>query len=330
MTQPVLEEPVVDAQDSEGGRALIERIKLLSALAVAAVVFWYVGWWAAAPIDPDGPVSLLMVDQGVVTMAELLGLAVVVSSLAVAICGAGSAERGPLAVAVGLAAMALRGGEMDRLVLFRLTATDARPTALDAYPVWSLIAETWLWLALIGAGLVVGRWVEGWFEQGREDSTGLQSVGGRLERRGGGAPGSDIRQAIGSIAVSFFIAWGLLTFTTGSEALPVLKGQIYFALIVSFLIAALIAHGFFQSAARVWLLIAIAFVAMVAYAYGRPDDATLETARRLGTYVTLRPIARPLPIEFAALGAIGVLFEADAMAFLYAMFGLRPDHRSGA
>lgn len=301
---------------------MIQRIRVLSAMAVSAAVFWYVGWWVATPMDPDGPVSLLLVEQGVVTMAELLGLAVVVSSLAVAICGARSHERGPLAVAVGLATLALRGGQMDRLVLYRLTTTSARSVAQDPYPVWSLIAETWLWLALIGVGIVVGRWVEGWFDNGRVESSEP------TRQRSGGEPGSDVRQVIGTLAVAFFIAWGMLSFMTGSEELPVLKGQIYFALFVAFLFAALIAHWFFPAAPRGWMLITIALVATVAYVYGRPDNETLEAARSLGTYVTLRPIARPLPIEFAALGGIGALFEADAMETLLAMFGLGPAERT--
>lgn len=300
---------------------MIQRIRVLSALAVSAAVFWYVGWWVTAPMDPDGPVSLLLVEQGVVTMAELLGLAVVVSSLAVAICGARSHERGPLAVAVGLATLALRGGQMDRLVLYRLTATSTRSIAQDPYPVWSLIAETWLWLALIGVGIVVGRWVEGWFDSGRVNTAGP------ARQQSGTEPGSDVRQAIGTLAVAFFIAWGMLSFTAGSEELPVLKGQIYFALFVAFLFATLIARLFFPAVPRGWMLITIALVATVAYVYGRPDSETLEAARSMGTYVTLRPIARPLPIEFAALGGIGVFFEADAMQTILAMFGLGPAER---
>lgn len=293
------------------GYRLVQRMRLISAMVVAALVFWYFGWWAAMPTDPSGPVTLLMVDQGVITMAELLGLAVVVSGLAVAICGAGSSERGPLAVAVGLAALGLRGGQMDRLVLHRLTSTPSGGDFVDAYPVWSFIAETWLWLALIGVGFVVGRWVESWFDSEGEDTA---------DRRNATDHATDIRQGVGTVAVAFFIAWVLVSFTAGSDDSPLLKGQIFFALIFAFLVASLIAHWFFQMQTRVWTLLAVALVATVAYIYAEP--AIPEGAHDAGTYVTLSSLARPVPLEYAALGSIGVLLESDIMAVICATFGL--------
>lgn len=313
---PSTDEPQAQAAWPSSGHHLVQWMRLLSAMAVAAMVFWYFGWWVARPIDPYAPVSLLMIKpgQGVIAMAELLGLAVVVSGLAVAICGTGSAERGPLAVAVGLATLALRGGQMDNLVLYRLTTEEA---AGSVFPAWSLISETWLWLALIGVGFVVGRWVEGWFGGPRESSA---------ERRGKADHGADIRQSVGTVAVACLIAWMIVLYTTGSAEMPLLKGQLYFSLILAFLIASLIAHWFFQTDTRIWTLLAIALVASAAYIYGQPSSETIEAARQAGGYVTLAPIARPVPIEFAALGGIGVLFEADIMALMCAMFGIGHAH----
>ncbi|MCG8406368.1 MAG: hypothetical protein MI923_14310 [Phycisphaerales bacterium] len=301
---------------ASSGYHLVQRIRLLSAMVVSALVFWYFGWWAAKPNDPKGPVTLLMVEQGVVTMAEMLGLAVVVSGLAVAICGAGSAERGPLAVAVGLAALGLRGGQMDRLVLHRLTSTSANDTVLDPYPVWSFIAETWLWIALIGVGFVVGRWVESWFDSATEDAAQHQHEVNHA---------TDIHQGVGTVAVAFFIAWTIVSFATGSYEAPLLKGQIYFALIFAFLLASLVAHWFFQMSARVWTLLAVALVATAGYVYGQPEIP--DGAYSTGTYVTLSSLARPVPLEYAALGSIGVLLEADFMSVICATFGLSESDR---
>lgn len=317
MTSPsIAQEPNSASTPAQGpltaGEILIQRIRLLCALAVAAVIFWYFGWWAASSVDPEGPVSLLMVDQGVITMAELLGLAVVTSGLAVAICGAGSADRGPLAVAVGLAALGLRGAQMDSLVLYRLTTTSPNQTLLDPYPAWSLIAETWLWLALIGVGLVVGRWVESWFlpEQPGASATSVR-------------PPIDFKQGVGTLAVAFFLSLGIASFTLGDGELPILKGQVYFGLIIAFLIGTLTAHWLFQTATPVWALCTVALVATVAYTYGRPDQGVLDAARQAGSYVALDDLARPLPIEYAALGGIGALFESNMMNFIAVLFGLQ-------
>lgn len=306
--------PPVAAPHDGSGQALVQRMRLLCAMAVSAVIFWYFGWRVAQPVDPGGAVSMLMIENGVVTMAELLGLAVVVSGLAVAICGAGSAERGPLAVAIGLATLGLRGAQMDKLVLYRLTSTDP-DVAAHPFPAFEFIAETWLWLALIGVGFVVGRWVESWFAPAREPAPpGRRSID----------HATDIRQGVGTVAVAFFVAWVLVSFITGDEDMPLLKGQVYFALYAAFLFASLIAHWFFQMTTRTWALVSIALVATVAYLYGQPSEKVFEEARAIGAYVPLASVARPLPIEYAAMGAIGVLVEVDVMAFFAAVFGLEP------
>lgn len=298
---------------AHGGQTLILRIRLLAAMGVSAAIFWYVGWWVAGPIDPQGPVSLLMLDQGIVSVAELLGLAVVASGLAVAICGAGSAARGPLAIAVGLATLGLRGSQLDALVLYRMSPPAGTAVALDPFPVWALISETWLWLALIGVGFVVGRWVEGWFA-----ANGQATPAGptRTERT------SDVRQGMGTIAATTLVAWAVLSFTTGSDVHAILKGQVYFSTGASFLFGALVSHWILRTSSCTWTLVAVAVVAGGAYVFGQPEQTALAAARDAGTYVNLSSMARPLPLEFAALGAIGVLMEGDAMRFFRALFGL--------
>lgn len=301
------------------GQILVQRLRLLSALVLSGVVFWYFGWWVARPLDPGGAIALLMVEQGVITMAQLLGLAVLVSGLAVAICGGDSAERGPLAVAVGLATLASRGAQMDMLVLHLMTTVPPEEIKADpgqVYPVSVFIAETWLWLALIGVGFVVGRWVQSWFVPN------LQAP----DRRGEQEPdhAMDIRQGVGTVAVGSFTAWVIVSYSVSVVNAQIEKGQIYFSLISAFLVAGLLAHWFFQNASRVWMLLSVALVATAAYWYASPNPEMVIEASAAGAYITLAPIARPLPIEFAALGAIGILLEGDVSAMLWAMFGLSP------
>ncbi|MBX3394456.1 MAG: hypothetical protein KF841_03720 [Phycisphaerae bacterium] len=296
------------------GQILIRRIRLIAAMAVSALIFWYFGWWVASPPDPGSAVALILIDQGVVTMAELLALAAVVSGLAVAICGADSAERGPLAVAVGLATLAARAGQMDKLVLYRLTTLSTGPGAESAYPTFALIAETWLWLALIGVGLVVGRWVDSWFKP----------VAMPTPLSPQADPGAEIRNGAGTLILTASISWVLLSYLVGGTQYPIEKGQLYFGVAAAFLLGSLIANMLFQMQTRVMLLIVVALVASSAYIYAGPPDELLHAARSIGAYVTLAPMARPLPIEYAALGAIGILIEKDVMGLLGTLVGVAP------
>lgn len=306
--------PADNAPKQTGGHILVYRLRFIAAMCIAGLVFWHFGWWVARPADPLGAVSMLMVDNGVVTMAELLGLAIVVSGLAVAICGGDTAERGPLAVAVGLATLAARGGRMDMLLLSRISS----PTDdghIDAYPVMGMMAETWLWLALIGVGMVVGKWVQSWFNATDERDAGATENSSK--------PSWDIRMAIGALVIGFFIAWSVISFAAGDPLAPIEMGQLFFALILGFLLAALIAQWFFDLRDRIWMLVVVGLVASAAYWFGQPPS--LEAAQQLQMHVPIEnALVRPLPIEYAALGAIGVLLERDFMSILFVVIGYAP------
>jgi len=303
-----------DTGQMSDGQALIHRLRFFAGMGFAVVVFTYVGFWAAKSADPLSPITLISVDQGVIAMAELLALGVVASGLAVAICGAGSAERGALAIAVGLAAMAMRGTQLDMLVLRRLSVG---PGSVDPFPATALVAETWLWLALIAVGFVVGRWVDSWFDSGAGDAAVTP-----VDR----AP--DVRQGLGAIAVVSLVGWTVTSYALGGGDNPLFKGQIYFAIALGFLVGAMAANWLFHLQSRVWLLTAVAIVATAAYLLAGPDSREIEAARKAGTYLTLAPMVRPLPIEYAALGSIGALLERDAMSVLRSLFGLPPQTRA--
>ncbi|MCZ6816963.1 MAG: hypothetical protein O7F76_09765 [Planctomycetota bacterium] len=278
------------------GEALIRRIRIIAGLSVSALLFWYFGWWVVGPRDPNGPVTLLTIDNGVIAMAEMLGLAVAASGLCVAIAGPRCGHLGPLAIAVGLAVVGLRGGQLDTLIVDRISSGVAQE---DIFPTTDLIAETLLWLAVIAVGLVVGRWVESWF--------GAQSAQAQRSR-GPVDSASEIRQGLGATIVIALLAYNVVRYIGGQENEGVLKGQVYFALGAGFLASTVLAQWIFRATSRIWCLVAIVLVTMACYSINGPEESReLAAAAREMVYVNLKPAARPLPIEFASMGAVGAL-----------------------
>lgn len=309
----MVDQDVPQIGEPREGEALVRRLRFFGGMIVSIVTFWYVGYWAARSEDPFAPISLITVNQGVISMAELLGLAVVAGGLAVAVCGAGSADRGALAVAVGLAAMGYRGSNIDKFVLYRFSAS--APAATDPFPTAALVAETWLWLALIAVGFVVGRWVDSWFDAGPKERVVP------VDR----AP--DVRQGLGAVAVVALVAWAVISYAMGGSDRPLNKGQTYFAIGLGFLVGSMLANWLFHLHSRVWLLCPVAIVATAAYILAGPDTHALSAAQQSGGYVILHPMVRAMPIEFAAMGAVGALLEGDARAVMRALLGTHPTQR---
>ena len=280
------------------GQALISRMRFFIAMAASALIFWHVGWAVAGPADPNGPVTLLSMTNGVIGMAELLGLCVAAAGLATAICGPRSGHRGPMAIAVGLAALAMRGGFMDEFVRARLAAHvlgGATGPGRDVFPRGEFIAEGWLWFFFIGVGFVVGRWVESW--HGAEASAPPSAAGPHVDSA------AEVRQGLAALVVNVLVAYNLIGLFGGRSIDAYEKGQIYFAIGGAFFVSTLLSHLCFKATSRVWLLVAAAVVSTVVYVWNGPAAKDLAA----GGYVVLPTMVRAMPVEFAALAVVGSL-----------------------
>lgn len=293
------------------GQALIARVRFFAAMAASALIFWHIGWAVVGPADPNGPVTLLMLSNSVVGIAELFGLSVAAAGLATAICGARSAHRGPQAVAVGLAALALRGGFMDEFVRRRIAERLAAPagTSVSIFPKGEFIAETWLWIILIGVGFIVGRWVESWYAAESSAPASSGPTGAAAPPTNAAAAGvhldsaAEVRQGIAALVLNVLVAYNLIIVLGGRGIDEMQKGQIYASIFGAFFISTLVSHLCFKANSRVWLLVAAAIVSTTAYAWNSPDAAALAGSG----YVVLPPLLRALPIEYAALSVAGAL-----------------------
>ncbi len=290
MSTAATTDEVVAETPADGG-SLAARLRSVAALLVPALVFWYVGGWVAQPNDPHAPVTLLLVPNRFLVMIEMVGLAVVAAGLATAINGPRSAMYGPLGVAVGLAAVSIRGGDADLLPL-------CLPAALAPWPTRALIFEMWLWLGLIALGAVVGRWVDSW-SSGPPPQDSARDVDEEIVDSA-----VELRRAMLMIPVVAVLAYLLVQLFAGSPGSPLLKGQVFFSVGAAFYVAVAMAGVVLRVRSPMWLLASVAIAGTVAYVLAAPDVTPEQAAR--GARVVLNGLVRPTPIQYAALGTIGV------------------------
>jgi hypothetical protein len=292
MTSAALRDDV--AEPGREQSALARQLRAVVALAVPATIFWHVGYWVLSPADPLGPVMLLLAPHRFLAMIETVGLAVVAAGLAVAINGPRSALYGPFGVAVGLVSVSVRGGSIDVLPL--CISPGGNP-----WPIRGLIFELWLWIGLIGLGAVVGRWVESWFSPGSGGSAGAA----RDPDEEVVDSAAELRRALLAIVVTAVLGYVFVQLLAGPTIAPVLKGQVLFSVGAGFYLATAVTLAIVRLRSPLWLLISLALVASVAYVIAAPQwtPSLVESGIRL-----IYPgLARPLPIQYAGMGAAGIL-----------------------
>lgn len=273
--------------------ALARQLRALAALAVPALMFWYVGYWAIAPVDPLGPVSILLAHNPFLAMIEVAALGIVAAGLTVAVNGPRSALFGPLGIAVGLASVSIRGGNIDLLPL-------CLPAGNGPWPIRSLIFEFWLWLGLIAVGAVVGRWIDSWSSG---PDAGLTAARDPDEQVVDSA--AELRRALLAIVVVTILGYMFVRILAGGPVAPVLKGQIFFSVAGGFYAATVICLTFVRLRSPLWLFVSLALVGSAAYIIGSPTWTPAMVER--GVRLIIPGVARPTPIQFASLGSAGIV-----------------------
>lgn len=295
-------EPAPAADDAPGSH-LIVQLRVLGGLSAAAVIFWTIGWTVIQPFDPLGPISLLGMQRPVPTMGALALVGLVTGALTAAVAGRAASLMSPLGTAVGLAALNWRGAQSDKIGAYLARSGDAGPV----WPTYQLILELWLWIGIIALAIPVGRWCAGRLcpRDPREP----------METPPGGTTQTDQPTGMGvrmfpALVVGCLLAYVLMLVFSGSDVSGVFKQQIYFAVGTSFLISSMAGQLLFRPAVSWWPLVGAAVLGAVAYLSGEPpvDGDTAYVAWRILPDV----LARPLPIEYAALGAVGGLLGVRA------------------
>ena len=275
----------------------VEKVRVLSACALAIALFVSVGWTAVAPADPHAPMTFL-VDARAWPLAagSIVAIAVVCSAVGTLIGGPAFGHVGVLATAVGLAIMSTRGGTMTQALIYHGALPADRKQLAP-----TLIADVGLWaIALMAAWLVaamVARWIEGQTAQAVDENR--TPVLARA------------RDGLLGMIVAAAIAWIIITATIArTSASPVERGQVFFAVFLGFFAGTLAARYLWPKGAAPWYAGSVLLVAVIGYAWGYVSP---QPSGGIATYYAALPMIppnalfRPLPVEYVAVGVVGVL-----------------------
>ena len=274
------------------------KLRIAASMAAGIVLLGIIGWPLAAPSDPLGVVSLLDGGMDFGNTVILLGLGFLAGLIGYFLSWPYGADIGVLAVPSGLAVLAIRTGSMA--VLIQQNPTLAQRQQVFATLKWEPI----LWLGIVAAGyagVMLGKIISSKPEtvEGQEHSNSKANI--------------YVNAAIALIGVvliaQFFIGlfardvrifdskWKLVV------AQPAV-GQIAFAVIVSFGIAAFVFKKFLN-VSYIWPVLASALVtAFGIVTYLRHGVLQYFVARHPAAFFS-HSVLSILPVQMVAFGTLG-------------------------
>jgi len=290
--------------------AFIDKVRIVLAAGIAALLMCTIGWQVVAPVDPDMAVSFTAGGRALwLAWPAILALSVVSALIGTVVAGPRLAEAGVFAAGVGLAALALRGGSMQT-VLGYLGGTEAgtRRALMVRMGVDCL-----LWAAVLAACWVAvsmaWRWL--WTERPDDDettptatnTTGPMSSHSPVNSRGAGLA------LIVTAVVALFVIWLTIARTPVSM---VARGQVIASVLGGLFFGAMAGRYFTGVNDPRGYLLAPLLVAVVGYLLGYLQADMGWTKNFGGSYAILpttppHVLVRSLPIEFLAVGVAGAL-----------------------
>ena len=301
--------------------SLLEKAITLASWGLAGAIFLTIGWFALEPDDPLGAVSLLMRHGAIMMLLQAGALAAAAAAVVTAMAGRSLAEVGTFAVAVGLAAVSLRGGTAGVLLIHYVETSPSFERILAL----NLALESIAWFAVIAVAIAVSACVARWcFAKdhcGEEPPDDPRGIAVRT-MAGGDAPGVGVRflgaspqqQTLLTDGIKHILvatATGLLTMSVLSAGLStrsVQHGQACFMVAASVCIACYVAYRFVPVRSPLWSILAVPLIALVGYLWAsvRPNEVGLPPSFPPSHFL------RILPIQFISVGT-----AAAVMMFWY-------------
>ncbi len=293
--------------------SLLDKSRLGAACAAAAGLFLALGPMVLRGGDGDAALSLLTVRQPAAAFGYSGVLVAVSAVVAAVLAPARLAGVSCFVAAFGLACLNWSGGSIEHLLRY---GGGAEPSSRSSLYL-RLAMESQCWTVLMVLALFVGRAVNRWIE-----TAGVRSVPPAV-RGPVATPGRSLLAAAICAAVAALV---VSQFAARSAVSPTEKGQVYFALLTAFYVGTLAATYVFYGVRPIYFVGAVAAVSLLAYlwAWWRPFPNFSGTRYEGMRDVAASALARPLPVEYIALGVIGVLLGCWSAGKIYVLEERQP------
>ena len=267
-----------------------ERVRRRSAwpgrlyLAAAVALLWaglhYVVDATVLPRGLERPVCVFVGDGGIVPAVVVLVLLTIGALIGAWLCGRWADTQGLLVVGFALALWATHGGTMDEWLKMK-NPIPGPPSAAAYAP---LLAEYLYWAVVVAAVYAL---------TGRRGPTAHKSS-------------ANLRDGITALIVTAAVAAVLILILSGPRIAHTYRGQVYFAVAVSFILAVIVARRVTGARGLLWYLPGPLIVGIVGVllAVSRPG---LGAAYANINVIPAWGLVRPLPIEMVGVGLVAIL-----------------------
>ena len=292
---------------------LVHKARFAAACLIAIALMYTVGWMVvSAAVDPDEAVVLTVGAESVwsavwSSLPALVLLTVVATAIGTVIVGKDLPEAGVFAAGIGLAALALRGGSMEVMLAYYADGGGQQGDALMPHMIdqreglmFRMAIDSVLWgVVMLGSWLTMEA-VRRWLWPASENQPAQQPASASKNWTGWAALGV-------SAVAAMFVTWLIVARDPTSG---IVRGQVIAAVAIGMFAGAAAGRYFIGINNPRWYVLTPLVVALVGYLLGYLGaelDSPIYANYRDLAITPLHNLARPLPIEYMAIGVPGAL-----------------------
>ena len=278
-------------------RSWLRRFRLLIAAALLWAGLHYLMGHTLLPAGLNRPVTLAAGNNPIFSAIALGLILCIWAYLGAWLADPWHNARGLLVTALGLAAWAMGGGTMDDWLILSTRDSAVGPPSGTSY--WPLVAE-YLFLALVMAGVAIMSTLAGSYS-GLAHQTGAS---GRIKQTLGlDANSRQRREGLIALLVTTVVIGLLMLILTGPAEAHTLRGQVYFAVVVSCFVGVLLATHLVSARQPIWYWPAPILAGLIGMLVaGLNPDIRIPAPYNQLNSIPAWGLARPLPIEMVGVG----------------------------